>query len=182
MSAHPGTLYGVFKRANEATAWVYARENGVASVGLRPHTVYGVGRDQGLTSAPTTAMLAAAAGVGFSIPYGGAAQLQYAEDVARAFVAASLSPAAEATVHNIPSRRVSVAEVIEAIGKVAPASAGTISFEDIRLPFPEETDGGSFAELVPGYAETPLERGVAATIDRFRELLADGRILAPAAG
>src|SRR5262249_11824732 len=73
MRGHPGTLYGVFKRANEATASVYALEHGVASVGLRPHTVYGVGRDQGLTSAPTAAMLAAAAGLPYAIPYGGAA-------------------------------------------------------------------------------------------------------------
>ena len=78
MTGHPGTIYGVYKRANESTAPVYLGENGVSSVGLRPHTVYGVGRDQGLTSAPTTAMLAAAAGAAYTIPYGGAAQLQLA--------------------------------------------------------------------------------------------------------
>ena len=62
MSGQPGTLYGVYKRANEGTAHVYWADHGVASVGLRPHTVFGPGRDQGLTSAPTTAMLAAACG------------------------------------------------------------------------------------------------------------------------
>ena len=59
------------------------------SVGLRPHTVYGPGRDQGLTSAPTAAMLAAAAGPAVPLPFGGAYQLQYAPDVAAAFVAAA---------------------------------------------------------------------------------------------
>ena len=93
MAGHPGTIYGVYKRANESTAAVYLAENGVSSTGLRPHTVYGVGRDQGVTSAPTTAMLAAAAGTPFTIPYGGAAQLQLARDVARAFIAASLAGA-----------------------------------------------------------------------------------------
>ena len=53
MQGVPSTLYGVYKRANEGTASVYAAERGVPSVGLRPHTVYGPGRDQGLTSAPT---------------------------------------------------------------------------------------------------------------------------------
>ena len=62
MQGVPSTLYGVYKRANEGTATVYAQERETPSVGLRPHTVYGPGRDQGLTSAPTTAMLAAAAG------------------------------------------------------------------------------------------------------------------------
>ena len=48
---HPGTLYGVFKRANEGTALRYFEDYGVSSIGLRPHTVYGPARDQGLTSA-----------------------------------------------------------------------------------------------------------------------------------
>ena len=104
-AGYPGTIYGVYKRANEGTALgFYLAESGVPSIGLRPHTVYGVGRDQGLTSAPTTAMLAAAAGVSYTIPYGGAAQLQLAQDVARAFVAASVSGHDDATVHNLPGR------------------------------------------------------------------------------
>jgi len=81
MEGVPSTLYGVFKRANEGTASVYAAEQGIASVGLRPHTVYGPGRDQGVTSAPTTAMLHAAAGLPYELPFGGAYQLQYAPDV-----------------------------------------------------------------------------------------------------
>src|SRR6478752_2731732 len=101
MSAHPGTLYGVFKRANESTAWVYRAEYGVPSVGLRPHSVYGIGRDQGLTSAPTAAMLAAAAGLPFRIPYGGRSQFQYAPDVARAFVQAAFSGHVGASVLNL---------------------------------------------------------------------------------
>src|SRR5205823_12805408 len=82
----PTTLNGVFKRANEHTARIYFEENEIASVGLRPHTVYGVGRDQGVTSAPTVAMLAAAAGAPYRIPYGGACQMQFVRDVARAFI------------------------------------------------------------------------------------------------
>src|SRR5215218_6228342 len=37
MEGVPSTLYGVYKRANEGTASVYAAEQGIASVGLRPH-------------------------------------------------------------------------------------------------------------------------------------------------
>jgi nucleoside-diphosphate-sugar epimerase len=180
MSGHPGTIYGVFKRANESTAWVYRAESGVPSVGLRPHTVYGVGRDQGLTSAPTTAMLAAASGVAYTIPYGGGAQLQLAQDVARAFIGASLSGTDDATVHNLPGPRVTVPEVIDAIADAVPASAGTIGYEDVRLPFPEEADSGSFDTVVPGFEPTPLADGVRSTVDRFRALLSDGLLLAPA--
>ena len=54
----------------------------ISSVGLRPYVVYGVGRDQGLTSGPNAAMLAAAAGEAYTIGYSGRSQLQLAEDVA----------------------------------------------------------------------------------------------------
>lgn len=180
MSGHPGTLYGVFKRANESTAWVYLHENGIPSVGLRPHTVYGAGRDQGLTSAPTSAMLAAAAGVAYTIPYGGSGQLQYARDVARAFLAASRSNAEGASVHNLPGPAVAIAAVVEAIAAAAPDSASAIGYDDVALPFPDEVDGASFAELVPDFAVTPLAVGVDETIERFRGLLARGVLQAPA--
>ena len=104
MVGTPGTIYGVYKRANEGTAQVYHQDHGVASVGLRPHTVFGPGRDQGLTSSPTTAMLAAAAGRPYRIGYGGLSQFQYAPDVARAFVQAAFCGHQGATVHNLARR------------------------------------------------------------------------------
>jgi nucleoside-diphosphate-sugar epimerase len=55
------TLYGAYKHCNEQTAKVYSNDWGVHSVGLRPGVVYGVGRDQGMTSKTTVAILAAAA-------------------------------------------------------------------------------------------------------------------------
>ena len=181
MTATPSTLYGVYKRANEGSAWVYWQDDRVSSIGLRPHTVYGPGRDQGLTSAPTTAMLAAAAGVPYHIPYGGASQLQYARDVARAFVAASRADYEGASVHNLGGRRVTMAEVVEAITGAAPESGGSITFADVVLPFPEETDAGSLTALVGSLPETPLADGVGETIARFRELLAAGLLAPPPA-
>ena len=172
-SGAPSTLYGVFKRANEQTARVYYEENGTASVGLRPHTVYGVGRDQGLTSAPTIAMLAAAAGAPYRIPFGGVCQLQLARDVARAFIAASDAGAAGAETHNLPGGLTRIADLIRCIG------AEGIEFDDVPLPFPAESDSSSFRELVPGFEETPLEEGVQLTIDAFRGLLERGLVAAP---
>jgi UDP-glucuronate 4-epimerase len=181
MTGTPSTLYGVFKRANEGSAWVYREDHAVSSVGLRPHTVYGLGRDQGVTSSPTTAMLAAATGTPYRIPYGGACQLQYGQDVARAFVATSLAAYEGASTHNVPGRRVTMHEVVEAIALAAPASAGTITFDDIALPFPEEVDGGSLETITGPLPETELAEGVRETIQRFRELLAAGVLAAPIA-
>jgi nucleoside-diphosphate-sugar epimerase len=175
----PSTHYGVYKRANEGSAWIYWLDDHVSSIGLRPHTVYGVGRDQGLTSAPTTAMLAAAAGVPFHIPYGGASQLQFARDVAQAFVDVSLAAYVGASVHNVAGPKVDVSRVIEAIAAVAPEGAARITHSDVPLPFPEEVDSSSLLSIVPGVPQTPLDTGVAETMKRFRELLAAGLIQAP---
>ena len=181
MAGHPGTIYGVYKRANESTAAVYRQESGVASIGLRPHTVYGVGRDQGVTSAPTVAMLAAAARVPYTIPYSGAAQLQLARDVARAFIAASLSDRDDASVHNLPGEAVTIGEVVEAIEEAVPEAAGTIEIAEAVLPFPSQVDGSSFAAVAPGFTATPLADGVRATVERFRVLLSEGLLTAPQA-
>ena len=65
----PTTLYGVSKLADEGMARVYAADAGLASVGLRPYVVYGPGRDQGMTSGPTAAMLAAVRGEPYTIGF-----------------------------------------------------------------------------------------------------------------
>jgi UDP-glucuronate 4-epimerase len=172
MQGVPSTLYGVYKRANEGSAVVFAADRGVASVGLRPHTVYGPGRDQGLTSAPTTAMLAAAAGEPYRLPYGGAYQLQYAPDVAAAFVAAARSDPRGATLRDVGGPAVHVDELIAAIRAAAPGAE--ITYEPVELPFPAETGD---ADATP----TPLADGVADAVARFRDLLGRGLVAAPGA-
>jgi nucleoside-diphosphate-sugar epimerase len=179
MSGHPGTLYGVYKRANEGSAHIYWADHGVASVGLRPHTVFGPARDQGLTSAPTTAMLAAAASVPYTIPFGGVSQFQYAPDVARAFIAAARANAAGATVHNLAGSSIGMPEVVSAIVAAAPDAAGLIAFDDVLLPFPGHVESESFAALAGPISETPFPDAVADAVARFRDLLARGLVDAP---
>jgi UDP-glucuronate 4-epimerase len=170
MRGVPSTLYGVYKRANEGSATVYAEERGVASVGLRPHTVYGPGRDQGLTSAPTTAMLAAAAGVPYTLPFGGSYQLQYAPDVAAAFVAAARGASTGAELRDVGGPATHTEQLIAASEQAAPGAQ--ISFDPVELPFPAETGDGA----APA---TPLDAGVADAVARFRDLLARGLVAAP---
>ena len=170
MQGVPSTLYGVYKRANEGTATVYAAERGVASVGLRPHTVYGPGRDQGLTSAPTVAMLAAAAGRPYRLPFGGSYQFQYAPDVAAAFVAAARGAATGAELRDIGGPAVHTDDVIAAITAAAPGAE--ITYDPVELPFP----AGESATATP---PTPLREGVADAVARFRDLLARGLVTSP---
>src|SRR4051812_38722864 len=165
---YPSTLYGVFKLANEGTAQRYFEDYGVHSVGLRPHTVYGPGRDQGLTSAPTAAMVAAAAGRAFRIPFGGSLQLQYVADAGEAFVRGSEGGATGASVHTLDGPVATIPDVIAAIERAAPDAAGLIPAADEPLPFPPSVDATSFAALVGGPVSRPLADGVAAAIARFR--------------
>jgi len=175
----PQTLYGVFKRTNEQTAFRFFEDYGVSSIGLRPHTVYGPGRDQGLTSAPTVAMLAAAAGVAFEIPFGGRLQLQYLPDVAEAFVRASELDRREASVHTLDGPSASVKEVVGLIEAASGVERGTIAWRGDPLPFPGEADGTSFVELLGGSVNRPLADGIGDAIERFRQLLERGLVAAP---
>jgi UDP-glucuronate 4-epimerase len=175
----PLTLYGVFKRANEETAVRYWEDYGVSSIGLRPHTVYGPGRDQGLTSAPTVAMLAAAAGVPYTIPFGGSLQFQYLPDVAEAFVRASELDRPGASVHTLDGPSAAVDEVVRLVTEAGGAAPTTIRWSGDPLPFPGEADGSSFVELLGGSVNRPLAEGVADTIARFRDLLARGLVAPP---
>ena len=65
------------------------------SIGLRPCVVYGPNRDQGFSAAITHALKAAVLGLPYTIPFQGRIDLQYADDVAAAFVGARspISPA-----------------------------------------------------------------------------------------
>jgi len=53
---YPLNLYGVYKLANEGTGRIYFEENQINSIIMRPYIIYGPGRDQGWTSAPTKAI------------------------------------------------------------------------------------------------------------------------------
>lgn len=163
----PTTLYGVSKLADEGLARVYAADAGLPSVGLRPYVVYGPGRDQGMTSGPTAAMLAAVRGEPYEIGFTGTAQYDYAPDVARAFLLAAHDPAAGAAVYNAPGVAASVEEIVEVIRALVPGAE--ITWSGDRLPFPAELEAVGFDRAVGTFPRTPLAEGVAATIAHFRD-------------
>jgi UDP-glucuronate 4-epimerase len=173
-AGHPTTLYGVFKQANEGTARVYWQDARVASIGLRPYIVYGPGRDQGLTSSPTKAMVAAALGKPYHIPYGGRAAYQYADDVARTFIACARAPFQGAEIFNLGGSVATMGEIVAAIEAAAPEVRGLITFDDKPLPFPEAFDAAPIEQVIGALPFTPLAQAVADTIALFRERIAAG--------
>jgi nucleoside-diphosphate-sugar epimerase len=170
-SGRPRTLYGVYKLATEHAAGVYADDRGLASVCLRPHVVYGVGRDQGMTSSPTVAMLRAAAAKGTSITYSGPSQLQFADDVAQIFVAASRASVEGAHQFNVGGDSVDMTDVVAAIEAAAPQVAGHVTIDGSPLPFPAAPTAVGLERAIGPISRTPLLVGVAATIASFRRLI-----------
>jgi UDP-glucuronate 4-epimerase len=174
-SGRPETHYGVFKLANEANARVYA-QSGVSSVGLRPAVVYGVGRDQGMTSTPTGAMLAAVCGRPATITFSGACQMHYAPDVARTFIAATRSEPLGAEVFNLGGPSTDMREVLDAIREAEPEGARQIRIDGDPLPFPPATPSDGLAARIGERPQTGLQAGVAETMERLRALVSEGTI------
>jgi UDP-glucuronate 4-epimerase len=174
----PHSHYGVYKQANEGNAAIYFQDDGLSSIGLRPYAVYGAGRDQGMTSTPTKAILAAAAGQSYRISYGGRYCFQYADDTAKIFIRAARAGLAGARVFNIGGESVSTPDIIAAIEKAEPSARGRISFDDVPLPFPPEVDNCALLEAFGPLVFTSLDKGVAETLEFFRRALVNGKIKA----
>lgn len=161
----PQTLYGVYKVCNEDTARVYYADHGLTSAALRPYTVFGVGRDQGLTSEPTKAMLAAARGEDYAISFGGRMQFQWGSDIARQFITLTRQPRDGAFAFNPGDAPVAVAEVAAMMMQARPGV--TIRTGEATLPFPPGLRGDSLREHFPDLPQTPLAEAVRQTIEHF---------------
>ena len=180
-TAHPLNHYGVYKLANEGNARVYWLDDRLSSIGLRPMTVYGVGRDQGMTSGPTKAIVAALLGVPYRIGFGGSTLFQYADDVARTLLAASRSRLAGAHVFNLGGSLASMAELVELIESIVPEARGLITFDPAPLPFPAEIDHDGLA-AIGSVPVTPFADGIAASAEIYRDLARRGRLIASEQG
>ena len=165
---HPRTLYGAYKVCNEQTAKVYFYDHRISSTCLRPYTVYGVGRDQGMTSEPTHALVAAAKGEPYKIGFSGTMQFQLAPDVARQFILTAEQPLNGAHGFNLGGQPATVAEFVEEAVGVLPDAA--IEVAENPLPFPAGFDDSALRESFETVYETPLEEGIAATVVHIQRL------------
>ena len=173
----PLTHYGVFKRANEGSARVYHRDHGLSSIGLRPYSVYGVGRDAGITSDPTRAMKAALIGRRFEIRFSGVTDFIYAADTAAAFIACADRAPEGAHVFNVHGEAIDVAAIVRLIDAHLPEdSRGLISVNGPPIPMPPSLDDTALRALIAGLPRTSAEEGIAETITRFSALRDAGRL------
>lgn len=179
--AFADTFYGVYKVANEGTARIYSMSHGIGSVGLRPFIIYGPGRDQGMTSDPTRAVLAALRGEDFAIKFGGNMLLTYAPDCADSFIRAARSAAGsgDAICVNVPGRRVGVAQFVALVEELLPEAVGKITWGSTPLAVPALLGDSALDAVIGEVANRPLREGLQETISVFRDALGAG-LLAPA--
>ncbi|HKW97837.1 MAG TPA: SDR family oxidoreductase [Bryobacteraceae bacterium] len=172
----PSTHYGVYKQANEGNARVFYLSNGISSIGLRPWTVFGVGRDAGLTADPTLAMKALAQGQPFQIRLTGYMDLQYVEDIAESFVRCLLSPLEGAHVFNLEGTVVTIEALIELLEKLWPGASRLITAKGPQVPVAYRMDGSRLRASVPDIPNSTLEYAVGRTLDLFTHLHKQGRL------
>ena len=165
---NPRTLYGAYKACTERAAKVYFYDEGISSTCLRPYTVYGVGRNQGMTSEPTKALAAAVKGQPYKIGFSGTMQFQLASDVARQFILAAEQPLDGAYGFNLGGKPATVADFVAAAKRVLPAAE--IEVAEVPLPFPEGFDDSALRASFGSVYETPLDEGVAQTVALMQRL------------
>jgi len=166
------TLYGAHKICGEQMAGVYWQDWQVPSLGIRPGIIYGPGRDQGMSAAPSVAMLAAALGEPYEIPFSGPLTFCHVEDAALRFVTAVCNNQSGAPVFEMNGTPADTKAIVEMIK--TQVSGAKIAFTGGAMPFPAEVDdGGLDAHLsVDNYRS--LEDGISHTLLQFKQAKARG--------
>lgn len=175
-SPKPGTVYGAFKRCNELCAKVYWNDYGLRSAGFRPLTVYGPGRDVGMTSSPTRAIAAALLKMPFEIPFGGKTAYTYVEEVAAYFVGAALNPPEGAPAFTVGGEIVDTAGFVDELERQVPGAAGLIRVSGGDLPIAANLVDTELRAAFPEIERVSLRDGIARTIDVFRKRQSDGTL------
>jgi nucleoside-diphosphate-sugar epimerase len=162
----PRTHYGAYKLCNEGCARAYWDDAGIPSIGLRPSTVYGPGREIGVTADPTLAMRAAAEGKPYTIRFTGATGMDFAQDVGTIFARAATETPDGAHAFSLQGQLATMDEVLAAIHAVVPDA--NVRAEGPELMFAAQLDEEPLYALLPNVKRTPLIDGTRETIEFYR--------------
>jgi nucleoside-diphosphate-sugar epimerase len=172
----PSTHYGVFKCCNEGNARIYFQDAGIASIGLRPWTVYGVGRDLGMTSEPTKAIKSVLLGRPYHISFGGWTDFQYVDDVAKTFVNCLDRPYSGAKSYNLRGAVVTMTEFHKTLCTVLPEAQKLVTIGKTQIAIAYDLSDDALQHDLGPMPKTPLEDGIRETVRIFRQLQAAGRL------
>jgi nucleoside-diphosphate-sugar epimerase len=172
------TLYGAYKLANEYTAKVYSLDWAVPSVGIRPNVVYGVARDQGMTSSFTVGIARAVLGEPHEIPYTGALSWLYAGEAAAAFIAAVSQDQEDAVVFDLNGRTDTVETGLEILRELVPSHQVTATGGPLKIP--SDLSDDPIRRHVGAYSTVSTREGIELTHRAFSHLKTSGKLVAVA--
>ena len=171
----PSTHYGVYKCCNEGNARIYFQDSGISSVGLRPWTVYGVGRDLGMTSEPTKAIKAVLLGRPYAISFGGFTDFQYVADVAGTFVNSLIRPYQGAKSYNLRGTVAPMTAFRDALIKVLPEAEKLVTTGTLQIAIAYDLSDAALEKDLGPMPKTSLEDGIRETVAIFQQLMSEGR-------
>jgi len=146
----------------------------VPSIGLRPNVVYGVARDQGMSSKNTAAIQAAALDQAFHIPFSGPYNWLYAGEAAAAFIASASEDITGAHIFDLNGLCEDVEDGLEILTRLNAEAEITSSGDP--FPFPPDMDESALRAHVIDYPVISQEVGIEATYRAFRQLRSEGRL------
>ena len=167
------TLYGAYKLANEHTAYVYWADWQTPSIGLRPNIVYGLARDQGMSSKNTVAIQAAALDKSYKIPYTGKYSWLYAGEAALAFITSVSKDMVGSHVFNLNGSCETIENGLKLIRELKPNSS--VTCEGQPLPFPPDLDDLPLRKHIGDYTSVSVQKGIEHTIKAFETLKSEGK-------
>jgi nucleoside-diphosphate-sugar epimerase len=143
---------------------------------LRPGTVYGVGRDRGITSGPTKAIKAVVARKPYTIPFTGGFDMQYVQDTARIFLRCAELPIPGAKVYTLRGDVMQMDKFLATLGELLPESRQLIHAEGKPIPIAYDFDASALLRDIGTAPHTPLEQGIRETAEIFRRLESEGAL------
>lgn len=179
----PRTHYGVFKLCNEGNARIFFTDHNISSVGLRPLTVYGVGREVGLTSDATKAIKSAVLNKPFIMNYRGSTLFHYVEDIADLFIRCSkqcvIKPGAYSC--NIKGVTMDCEDFLNELFKLIPSAKDYIKInpDGIILPFPDSMEQSTLDNLFKGRYPLKITQprdAIQRVVEQFQELKRQNRL------
>eukprot|EP01089_Gocevia_fonbrunei_P018590 TRINITY_DN6323_c0_g1_i1.p1 TRINITY_DN6323_c0_g1~~TRINITY_DN6323_c0_g1_i1.p1 ORF type:complete len:391 (-),score=95.97 TRINITY_DN6323_c0_g1_i1:32-1204(-) len=195
----PRTHYGVFKTANEGNAKVYWWDHKIKSIGLRPFTVYGVGREIGMTSGPTKAVKyltmkhlglldEAKLKQKYPISFVGKTSFNYVDDIANIFIKSVKSQPEGAPSVNIKGEVLDINEFLSISEKGFNAHfkqnikiTEQVSVSGNELPFAFDFDETGLTQILKsgGQGDVPftsLQNSLPRIFDQFQRLQKEGKL------
>jgi len=159
----------------------YRHSHKINSIWVRPHTIYGVGREIGITSGPSKAIKSTILGRKYAISFSGKTSFNFVEDIADIFIGCSnakLPKDCYSKALNIQGKVISSEEFLSILHEELPESKNLISIQKDAptLPLAYDFNQKGLDALLPNQHYTSIRDGIRKAASTFKSLHANGQL------